>query len=350
MNQQLTIGKRPIGPGQPCFIIAEAGSNHNGQLDTALALIDSAAECGADAVKFQTFNVDQLVAPTRHPIARLSDQFGQFGQTVYDMFQKVQMPLEWLPQLYERATSRGLIFLSTPFDEASVDHLEQLGVPGFKVASYEIVHLPLLRYIASKQKPILLSTGMADLGEIEEALKVIHAEGNDQVALLHCAIGYPAAPEHVHLAAMETLRQAFGLPVGFSDHTLGIAVPLAAVARGASVIEKHFTLDARAQGPDHSFAAEPEILAQMIQGIREVERAIGSPEKRCQPSEELHYHRGRRAIFAAVDIPEGMLIAPEMLAILRPGVGLKPKFFDVLVGRRAKRAIRAFDPVSWDDV
>jgi pseudaminic acid synthase len=346
----VTIGTRPLGPGHPCFIIAEAGSNHDGSFEQAVALVDCAADCGADAVKFQTFTADRLVAQTRHPIARLTDQFGQFGATVYEMFHKAEMPPVWLPELRARAESRGIIFLSTPFDEQSADVLEGVGVPAFKVASYEIVHLPLLRHLARKQKPMILSTGMADLAEIDEALSVIRAEGNEQIVLLHCAIGYPAAPEDVHLAAMDTIRKTFGLPVGFSDHTLGIAVPVAAVARGASVIEKHFTLDAKRQGPDHGFAAEPQTLNDMVRSIRDVERAIGSPEKRHQPSEELHYRRGRRSVFAAVDIAEGTLITPEMLSVLRPGIGLKPKYLDQVVGRRAKRRIQAFDPISWDDV
>ena len=350
MTQTLRIGERLIGPGQPCFIIAEAGSNHDGRLEQALALIDCAAECGADAVKFQSFTADRLVAKTRHPIATLTDQFGQFGRTVHEMFLAVELPPAWLPQLRDRARARGMLFLSTPFDEISADQLDELGVPAFKVASYELVHLPLLRHLARKGKPMILSTGMADLGEIEEALEAVRAEGNEDVALLHCAIGYPAAPEDAHLAAMDTMRAAFHVPVGFSDHTLGLAVPLAAVARGASVIEKHFTLDAKAAGPDHAFAAEPATLAALVRGIREVERAIGQPEKRHQPSEELHYHRGRRSVFASVDIPLGAVITPEMVSVLRPGVGLQPKYLKLLIGRTAKRTIQAFEPISWNDI
>jgi N-acetylneuraminate synthase/N,N'-diacetyllegionaminate synthase len=331
-------------------VIAEAGTNHNGSFDTALALVDCAADAGADAVKFQTFRADALVAPTDHPIARLNDSFGRFGATVHEMFRKAEMPLEWLPKLFAHAQSRGIMFLSTPFDEQSADVLNDLGVPAFKIASYEVVHLPLLRYVARFGKPMLISTGMADLGEIEDALDAIRGEGNNEIALFHCPIGYPVAFENVHLAAMDTLRQAFGVPVGLSDHTLGITAPLAAVARGADLIEKHFTLDAHQHGPDHDFAAEPATLKAMIRGIRDVTAAVGDPRKICQPSEELHYRRGRRSLFAACNIPEGTTITAEMLAVLRPGVGLKPKYLDVVVGRSARKFISAFSPITWDDV
>jgi sialic acid synthase SpsE len=349
-RQSFAVGRHSIGERAPAFVIAEAGSNHNGDESTALALIDCAARAGADAVKFQTFRADALVARTAHPIATLTDSFGRFGSTVHDMFRKLEMPLEWLPRLREHAERQGLVFLSTPFDEESVELLDRIGVPAFKIASYEIVHLPLLRRVARTGKPVLLSTGMASLEEIQEALDAIAAEGNDQVALLHCPIGYPVAVDDVHLAVMDTIRAAFRTPVGFSDHTLGTSIPIAAVARGAALIEKHFTLDAHQAGPDHAFALEPEALTAMVRGIRDVERAIGLPEKRCQPSEALHYERGRRSLFAAVSIAAGTVIRPEMIAVLRPGVGLKPKYLDTIVGRTAKRSLEAFQPISWDDV
>src|SRR3990172_5267923 len=262
--EKVIVGSRAVGIGEPCFIIAEAGSNHNGKLENALALIDCAAECGADAVKFQTFTVDRLVAPTNHPIARLTDNFGQFGVTVYEMFQKLELPLDWLPRLREHAERQGLIFLSTPFDERSVDILEELGVSAFKIASFEMVHLPLLRHVARKGKPVIVSTGMGNLGDIEDVLATVYAEGNHQVVLLHCGINYPAPFEEINLAAMDTMRQAFQVPVGYSDHSLGLTAPIAAVARGANVIEKHFTVDRSLPGPDHSFALSPEELKQMV--------------------------------------------------------------------------------------
>ncbi len=349
-NRTIRIGARDIGPGHPAYVIAEAGSNHNQDLATALKLIDVAAAAGADAVKFQTFRADALVARTSHPIATLKDEFGRYGRTVHEMFTAVEMPLDWLPRLRDHATTRGITFLSTPFDELSADLLLDLGMDAFKVASYEMVHLPLLRHLAKTGKPVLLSTGMASLGEIEEALDAISGEGNTQIALFHCPIGYPVSPPDVHLAVIDTLRQAFGVPVGLSDHTRGVAIPIAAVARGANLIEKHFTLDAASAGPDHGFAIEPGELAAIVQGVHDVEQAVGDPHKRCLPSEQLHYERGRRSLFAAVDIAAGQTLTRDMIAVLRPGIGLPPKYLDRLVGRPARRPLRAFDPITWDDV
>ncbi|HXG54322.1 MAG TPA: N-acetylneuraminate synthase family protein [Vicinamibacterales bacterium] len=346
----LRIGDRLVGSGEPPYVIAEAGSNHNRDFGTALALIDAAAEAGADAVKFQTFTADALVARTSDPIATLTDEFSKYGRTVHEMFAAAEMPLEWLAKLKDHATGRGITFLSTPFDERSADVLADLDMPAYKVASYEVVHLPLIRHIARKGKPVLISTGMASLGEIEEAIGAVRAEGNDQIAIFHCPIGYPVPPEHVNLAVLDTLRQVFDIPVGLSDHTRGIAVPVAAVARGASLIEKHYTLDAGQAGPDHGFAIEPHELAGLVAGCREAFIAIGDGRKVCLPSEQLHYVRGRRSLFAAVPIPAGTVVTEDMLAILRPGTGLAPRFREAIVGRRARRDISAFDPIRWDDV
>lgn len=346
----IRVGRRPVGPGEPPYVIAEAGSNHNRNFDTALALIDAAAAAGADAVKFQTFTADALVARTCDPIATLTDEFSQYGQTVHEMFAAAEMPFEWLAKLRDYSASKRITFLSTPFDERSADVLADLDMPAYKVASYEIVHLPLLRHIARKGKPVLISTGMASIGEIEEAIGAVRAEGNDQIAIFHCPIGYPVKPDHVHLAVMDTLRQVFDVPVGLSDHTRGVAVPIAAVARGADLVEKHYTLDASQTGPDHGFAIEPHELSALVSGCRDVFAAIGDRRKVCLPSEQLHYARGRRSLFAAVAIPAGTPIGEDMLSILRPGTGLPPRFRDAIVGRRARRDIAAFDPIKWDDV
>lgn len=347
---KIRIGDRLVGDGEPPYVIAEAGSNHNRNFDTALALIDAAASTGADSVKFQTFTADALVARTSDPIATLKDEFSKYGKTVHEMFAAAEMPIEWLPKLRDHAHARGITFMSTPFDEQSADVLEGLDMPAYKIASYEIVHLPLIRHIAKKGKPVLLSTGMATIGEIEEAIGAVRAEGNDQIAIFHCPIGYPVPAEHVNLAVIDTLRQAFGIPVGLSDHTKGVAIPIAAVARGASLIEKHYTLDATQAGPDHGFAIEPHELKALVEGSRQAFLAVGDPRKVCLPSEQLHYVRGRRSLFASRQIPEGTVITAEMLSILRPGTGLAPKFRDQLVGRRARRGIAAFDPIRWDDV
>ncbi len=345
--EHIKIGHRIIGPGHPAFIIAEAGSNHDRDLGQAKQLIDLAVEAGADAVKFQTFTADKIAANTGHAIVKLGNEYDGVP-TLYELYKGLELPREWQQELADYARGKGIIFLSTPFDYDAVNELESIGMLAFKVASFEMVDLPFLKYIAGKGKPVILSTGMADLGEVEEALEAIYLTGNQQVILLHCGISYPMPFGEVNLKAMDTLREAFQLVVGYSDHTPGISVPLAAVARGAKVIEKHFTLDKSLKGPDHKFALGPEELKAMVKGIREVEAALGSPVKGPAPAEEIHRARGRRSIFARVDIPRGTVISEEMLAILRPGVGLKPKFLELVVGRESRRDIRANEPITWE--
>lgn len=347
MTQKVKIANRFVGEGEPCFVIAEAGSNHDGKLEQAKQLIDAAANSRVDAVKFQTFLADKIAARTDDKIVNI-DIAG--SKTLYELYKKVELPREWQRQLADYARDKAIIFLSTPFDEEAVDELDALGVPAFKVASFELVHLPLLKHIARKGKPVILSTAMADLGAIEEAVEAILKEGNDQIVLLHCGVGYPLEMKDVNLAAIDTLRQAFPYPVGYSDHTLGIAIPIAAVARGANVIEKHFTISRKLPGPDHSFALEPRELKDLVQGIKDVEKAIGTPQKRVLDSEVVHYQRGRRSIFAKVDIPKGTIITEDMLSILRPGIGLKPKYLDLVIGRKAQVDIRAHEPVTWDRI
>lgn len=343
------IDNKYLGDEHPVFIIAEAGSNHDGNLEQARKLIDAAVEAGADAVKFQTFTADKIAARTDDEIMILGDEYDT-ADNLYDLYKGLELPREWQEELKDYAEQKGIIFLSTPFDYEAVDQLDELGMPAFKIASFECIDIPFLCYIARKGKPILLSTGMANLGEIEEALEAIYNEGNKQVVLLHCGISYPMPVEDVNLAAMDTLRQAFQLPVGYSDHTLGITVPISAAARGARVIEKHFTLDRNLPGPDHKFALEPDELKAMVKGIREAEAAIGSPVKRHVAVEEIHYRRGRRSIFAVQDIPAGTRITAEMIAVLRPGIGLKPKYYDLVIGRIARKNIRAYEPITWDKI
>lgn len=347
LSDNIKIGNKVIGKDNPCFIIAEAGSNHDGKLEQAKKLIDVAVSAGADAVKFQSFKADKIAAKTKDDIVKI-DIAG--AKTLFDLYKNLELPQEWLEELIEYAEEQGIIFLSTPFDEESADILDEIGVPAFKIASFELVHLPLLRHVARKNKPIILSTGMANLGEIEEAINVILSEGNNKIILLHCGIGYPLPMEAVNLAAMETLRQTFSCPVGYSDHTMGITIPIAAVSRGANVIEKHFTINRNLPGPDHSFALEPDELKAMVQAIRDVEKAIGSPRKEVLENELIHYRRGRRSIFAKVKIPKGTKITEDMLAILRPGIGLKPKYLEIVIGREAKVDIEAQEPITWDKI
>ncbi|OCL27612.1 N-acetylneuraminate synthase [Orenia metallireducens] len=345
----IKIKDRLIGEDQPCFIIAEAGSNHDQDLNQAKKLIDVAAEAGVDAVKFQTFTADKIAAKTEDDIMKLGDEYDT-ADHLYELYAKLELPRQWQEDLRNYAEEKGLIFLSTPFDYDAVEELDKLNMPAFKIASYECIDLPFLRYIAKKDKPIILSTGMANLGEIEESLEAIYNEGNNQVVLLHCGINYPMPIEDVNLAAMDTMKQAFQVPIGYSDHTLGITVPISAVARGAKVIEKHYTLSRDLPGPDHKFALEPDELKAMVKGIREAEAAIGSPIKKHVPSEEIHYHRGRRSIFAIKDITKGTKITEDMIRILRPGIGLKPKYYDLVIGREARKDIKANEPITWDNI
>ena len=336
------IDNHSIGDGEPIFIIAEAGANHNRDFDMAKKLIDVAADSKADAVKFQTYSAETLYSKKTPEFSYMK------GQNVYDLIKSIELPREWQQELAEYADQRGIMFLSTPFDYAAIDELDEIGVPAFKFASSEIVDLELLKYAASKQKPMIISTGMANLGEIEDAISTIRSVGNDDIILLHCNSLYPTSPEVVNLRAMETMREAFKLPVGFSDHTLGIHISLAAVAMGACVIEKHFTLDRNLPGPDHSFAIEPDELKEMVRCVQDIEEAKGSGIKeRSELEGDEMYVKARRSVHAKVDIPKGTKIVRDMLVVKRPGYGIKPKFIDMVVGREAKNDINEDEWITW---
>jgi len=348
----IKVAGRSIGNDNTCFIIAEAGSNHDRKLDQALRLIEVAAEAGADAVKFQTFSADRIAARTTSAAVNLDgDDFRPYGETLHELYKKAEMPDEWHERLMEYAQSHNLFFLSTPFDEVAVDRLDDLGVKAFKIASFEIVHLPLLKHVAGKGKPVIISTGMAPISDIEEAVNVVEGEGNNQIILLHCGIGYPPKMEDIHLAAMDSMKATFPeYPIGYSDHTLGITVPTAAVARGAKVIEKHFTVDKDLDGPDHRFALDPDELKQMVQAIRDTEEAIGNARKATAPGERVYHRRGRRSLFASQDIAMGTSISTEMISVLSPGIGLHSRYLPIIVGRKAQRDIRASEPITWEDI
>ena len=341
---KIKIGDQLIGDEEPCFIIAEAGSNHNGSLEQAKKLVDVAAEAKADAVKFQIFKAESLYSKYTPEFSYLK------GQNTYELIKSIETPREWIKELAEYCKKRGIIFLASVFDFEAIDILDKY-VPAFKIASFEITDLELLKYAAEKGKPMIISTGMANLGEIEDAITAIRSVGNENIILLHCNSLYPTPVEIANLRAIETMETAFKVPVGFSDHTLGIHIPIAAVAMGACMIEKHFTLDRTLPGPDHSFAIEPDELKEMVRCIREVEKAKGSgiKEKSDLESEEM-YVKARRSIHAKVDIPKGTKITRDMLIIKRPGYGIKPKFIDMVVGREAKKDIREDEWISWDAV
>ena len=344
--EKIRIGNRIVGEEEPCFIIAEAGVNHNGSVEMAKKLIDTAKEAGVDAVKFQTFKTEEIVTKSAKKALYQKETTG-LQESQYEMLKKLELKEDDFKELASYAEKRGIIFLSSPFDEESADLLEQLKVPVFKVGSGEITNFPLLKHIAKKEKPIILSTGMATLGEVEEALNVIRSEGVEDVILLHCVSNYPARIEDVNLRAMETLKQAFKNPVGFSDHTLGITAPIAAVALGACVIEKHFTLDRNSPGPDHKASLEPDELKEMVKTIRDVEKALGGGIKRPTKEEEEVKKVVRRSIVAKMDIFEGAIITEDMLDVKRPGMGIEPKYVDMVVGRKAKENIKRDEIITW---
>lgn len=338
-----------IGEGAPCFVIAEAGSNHNRDFALAKKLIDIAAEAQANAVKFQIFNAAKIYSKKTPKMSYLKEKkLTDENESVYDLIKKLELPRHWLPDLKAYSEEKGLMFLATPFDLEAVDQLEAVGVPLYKVASFEITHLPMLRHIAQTNKPIILSTGMADLADIERALEAISSAGKSQVALLHCAINYPPDYADIHLRAMQTMRQAFDVPVGFSDHTLDIVCDVAAVALGACAIEKHYTADRSLPGPDHPFALEPDQLREMVASIRKTEQALGSPIKKHTRAEDELYRLARRSLVAARDIPAGATITADLLEVKRPGFGIPTHMQDIIIGRTAKRDIEEDEILTWD--
>ncbi|MFB5166833.1 N-acetylneuraminate synthase [Parageobacillus toebii] len=331
----ININGFKIGDSYPTFIIAEAGVNHNGNIELAKKLIKAAKNAGADAVKFQTFSTDRTI--TRNaPQAKYQKENTGKEESQYDMVKRLELSPEDHFTLARFAREEGIMFLSTPFDFESVDLLESIGVPAYKIGSGEITNTPLLRYIASKNKPIILSTGMSTLGEIEEAIHSIKEIGNNSIALLHCTSNYPPNIEDTNLYAIRTLQEAFKLPVGYSDHTIGITIPIAAVALGAKIIEKHFTLDKNLPGPDHLVSLEPEELKEMIESIRMVEKAFGNGIKRPVPSEFETRVVARKSVVVKTPIKKDEIITMDKITFKRPGTGILPKDLHLVLNRRAK--------------
>jgi N-acetylneuraminate synthase/N,N'-diacetyllegionaminate synthase len=341
------LAGRRIGGG-PVFIIAEGGVNHDGRPELAHRLVDAAADAGADAVKFQTFDPAALAAAGA-PTAEYQRLAATGGDDQRAMLGRLALPLDAWPALRDHAHDRGLVFLSTPFDDASADLLDGLDVPAFKVASGELTNIPFIERLARRGRPMLVSTGMADMLEVARAIDAIAAAGDPPVALFHCVSIYPAPPSDANLRAITTMRAAFGVPVGWSDHTLGIEVPLAAVAVGAALVEKHLTLDRTLPGPDHAASLEPGELGAMVVGIRTVEAALGTGAKRPVEAERAIAAVARKSLHWRRSLPAGSRIAEADLEALRPGTGLSPARQADLVGRRTRRAVTAGELVSDDD-
>jgi N-acetylneuraminate synthase len=342
----IRLGKRNIGESEAVYVIAEAGSNHNGSLAQAVELIEIAAQCGADAVKFQLFRANRL-----YPRTGGSSDYLKDSRSIYDIVREMEMPIDWIPRLSERAAEVGVDFLVTAFDERLADEIEPF-VPAFKIASYEMTHEPLVRWISRKGKPIFVSTGTATLEEVGDALKTIRAAGNEKIVLLQCTAKYPAPLSSLNLRAMETLRQKFNVPVGLSDHSREPVVgPVAAVALGAVAIEKHFTVDNELPGPDHRFAVVPDELAAMVAAIRGATLAMGSGVKEPQPEESELREFARRSIFAVRSIAAGERLTPENVAVLRCGkigYGLHPREYAAVLGRTASRTISTDELIRWE--
>ena len=330
------------------FIIAEAGVNHNGSLDLAYQLIDVAKEAGADAVKFQTFKAENVVSKLADKAEYQKKTTGS-DKSQLEMIKKLELSFEDFVKLKKYCDKKGIMFLSTPFDYQSIDFLYDL-IDTYKIPSGEIINHPYLKHIAAKNKPIIMSTGMANLGEVEEAINTIRTVNSEaQISLLHCITNYPTPYEEVNLKAMQTLAAAFKLPVGYSDHTLGIEVSVAAVAMGAKIIEKHFTLDKKLPGPDHRASLEPHELKAMVKAIRNIEMALGDGIKKPNKSETEIMKVARRSLIATRDIKAGEIIKESDIAIKRPGTGILPKFKEIIIGMRLINDIRQDEPFKWEN-
>jgi N,N'-diacetyllegionaminate synthase len=342
--KKIKIGNKTIGNKFPTFIIAEAGVNHNGSINIARKLIDVARDAGADAVKFQTFKTDEIVTKSA---PKANYQIKKEESSQYKMMKKLELSNDDFIELSEYAEKKNIIFLSSPFDTESVDLLDEIDVSAFKIGSGEITNFPLLDHVAGMDKPIILSTGMATICEIEEALNLI-ANKTEDVILMHCVTSYPAKIENANLNLIKTLQSTFKLPVGYSDHTIGYEMALAAVAMGGCIIEKHFTLDRNQEGPDHKASMEPEELQEMIRLVRNVEKGLGDGVKRVIKEEQEIKKVARKSVVAKVNIPKGNILKEDNITIKRPGTGIEPKYFYILIGKTAKVTIKKEEVINWD--
>lgn len=346
MNKVFEINGRKIGFEHPPYIIAELSANHNGDIQRALETIKSAYESGADAIKIQTYTADTMTINSDRPEFKITGGLWD-GYTLYDLYKWAETPFEWHKEIFDYATSLGITIFSTPFDETAVDLLESLDTPAYKIASFEATDLPLIRYVAKTGKPMIMSTGMCSEQEIEEAVTAAKEAGCKDLILLHCISSYPAPMEQANLAQMPELAKRFNSLPGLSDHTLGTTVSVAAVALGACVIEKHFTLSREDKGPDSEFSIEPTELKRLCQNAYDAWSAIGKPSYARQQAEEGNKHF-RRSIYFINDLPAGSIITEADIRRIRPGFGLAPKYFDEIVGRKLKVSVTHGTPTSWE--
>ncbi len=348
MSTEITIAGRRIGRAQPPLIVAELSGNHNGSLDRALALIDAAKEAGADAVKMQTYTADTITIDHPGPEFRIAG--GPWnGRTLHDLYEEAHTPWEWHAAMFARARAHGMLVFSAPFDDTAVDFLETLDCPAYKIASFELVDLPLIRKAAATGKPLIMSTGMANRDEIGEAVTAARDAGCKELVVLHCVSSYPAPDEDSNLLTLPDLAQMFSVPAGLSDHTLGTAVAVAAIGLGAVVIEKHLTLARADGGPDSGFSLEPDEFAALARDCRSAHAALGRVHYDLKGSEAGNV-QFRRSLYFVADLAAGDTIAARHVRSIRPGYGLAPKFLDEIVGRRVRRAVARGNPVTWDAI
>jgi N-acetylneuraminate synthase len=347
MPTVIEIRGRLIGRGYPAYMIAELSANHNQSREEAVVLVRAAKEAGAEAIKLQTYTPDTMTILSDRPEFRVGGGTLWDGRTLYDLYNEGAMPWAWQPELKEIANGLGMDLFSTPFDSTAVDFLEQMDVPAYKIASFELTDMALIRNVAHTGKPVIMSTGMASLAEIDEAVRIFREAGGAQLALLKCTSAYPSPPEEMNLRTIPHLAEAFGIPVGLSDHTLGIAVPVAAVGLGACIIEKHFTLSRAEPGPDSAFSLEPHEFSAMVGAVRTAEKALGRVNYDVT-EKEMANRAFRRSLFVVQDVKAGDVFTERNVRSIRPGHGLAPKCLPDVVGRKATRDVPRGTPLAWN--
>ncbi|HDU8427159.1 pseudaminic acid synthase [Acinetobacter baumannii] len=346
MSKKITINNRDIGTDFPPYVIAELSANHNGRLETALKIIEEAKRCGADAIKLQTYSADTITLNSQNEEFMIRGGLWD-GQSLYELYQKAQMPWEWHKPLFDHARALDITIFSSPFDRTAVDLLEDLNAPAYKIASFEAVDLPLIKYVASTGKPMIISTGMADKEEIGEAIQAAYDGGCKELVVLHCVSGYPAPAEDYNLLTMVDMAKSFNVPVGLSDHTLDNTTAITSVALGACLIEKHFTLDRNGGGPDDSFSLEPKELQQLCQGAKTAWQALGRVDYGRKSSEQGNA-QFRRSLYFVKDLKAGDIIDESSIRSVRPGFGLPPKFYDKILGKKVTQEVSVNTPVKLE--
>jgi pseudaminic acid synthase len=350
MNKEIIIGNKKVGFGHKPFIIAEMSGNHNQSIERAYAIIDSAVDCGADAVKLQTYTPDTMTINVDTGLFQINDDSSLWkGRNLYDLYKEAHTPWEWHKPLFEYARKKGIFIFSTPFDESAVDFLEELGVQAYKIASFENTDHPLLKKVASTGKPIIMSTGLATVADLDESVRVLRDSGCKNLILLKCTSTYPASPENTNLVTIPHLAELFDCQVGLSDHTMGIGAAVASVALGATVIEKHFTLSRADGGVDSTFSIEPSELSNLVVESERAFLALGKITYGIQ-NVEKNSLRFKRSVYVVKDIVPGELFNKENIRVIRPGDGLSPKYYEQFLGKKSMRAYKKGTPLNWDNI